>query len=111
MSPVTFGIACIIVAVAVCVVLWLRRSSLGWWTLPIGALLSATYLYNIQSAQTVYYGLVSDQSFQTAYTATIMRGHLLGDCYDWQLAAHYPPLFFWVSGLVACLVGWSPIQH
>jgi hypothetical protein len=70
--------------------------------LLIASILLAGYLINMEQAgQTVYGGLVGDNSFQVALLNNVIHGNYFGDYYQKSSPLDYPPLFFWFLGTIA----------
>lgn len=101
-------VAALIFAVygAICYLLSRRNAAWILWCIPLGLILSATYLNGMQASGGVAYGGISgDASFEIAAVNNVIHGNYLGDAYARGLPTDYSLLYFWILGTVARIIG------
>ncbi len=110
--PLLPGLAIITVCLVLTFLIWKKGRSPWLWCIPLGLLLAGSYAVNLYAMLdgTVYGGLRNDQSFVVAYTNNVIRGNYLGDFFDKEVPAHYPPLLFWVVGTAARTIGCTGVE-
>ena len=90
---------------------WKVKKELNWfYALVIGSICAITYAYNMNQAPQPYSGLLSDQTFQTAFIRSLSDNSGLHDWYDSRLPTHYPPLYFITCSVFVRLFGLSAIE-
>lgn len=80
--------------------IWRRKSVKHWLYLTALAILLFYWLL-AKDLQTMFWGNLGDEMFILAYLSKTLAGHLGRDFYyDW-LPQFYPPLYFWLTGILA----------
>jgi len=109
------GVSIIVGHVALCVLLRHKVRTMVWWCLPMASLLSLTYALNMWQTSyrhdgVPYSGYQSDASFSISYVNNVIHGNYFGDFYDKHVPSHYPPLYFWLLGTTARLLGTDAVS-
>jgi hypothetical protein len=104
------GTSILLTHIMLCFFLRYRTRRMIWWCLPVSLVLALTYALSIwyiafRYDALPYSGLHSDASFAISYVNNVINGNYFGDFYEKDVPSHYPPLYFWILGTVARLIG------
>ncbi|MBP9802243.1 hypothetical protein KBC40_01485 [Patescibacteria group bacterium] len=78
-----------------------RKKSVTYWLYLTAAVVILFYWVLAKDLQTMFWGNVGDEMFILAYLSKVLLGNFGHDFYyDW-LPQFYPPLYFWLTGILA----------
>lgn len=91
--------------IALCLMPFVRRWGDRRWSIAVIVALVLAYAGQAMSMTIFYNGAQGDDRYQVAFIDVISRGHVLGDYYYPGVRSHYPPLVYWLGGLIKAITG------
>lgn len=101
---IAWGKVLLVAGGAAAAYLLLRRPRQPWlFAALLSALMVAFYLVLVWPLQRMWWGNNGDEMFILAYLSQVLKGSPWNDFYYHGLPQFYPPLYFWLAGLVSRL--------
>lgn len=76
----------------------------------ISSFSALAYYFLIYGFKTTFWGIVGDEIFITAIFQKFANGHFFSDFFYANLPPFYPPLYFWVVGLISYALGFNGVK-
>lgn len=86
-----------------------RRWSDKQWAVAIVGVLALAYAAQAMSMSIFYNGGQGDDRYQLAFVEVVSQGRIFDDYFNLGVIGHYPPLVFWLGGLIEWVTGAGPV--
>ncbi|RIK11429.1 MAG: hypothetical protein DCC49_00560 [Acidobacteria bacterium] len=82
-----------------------RRWSDRQWAVAVIGVLALSYAGQALSMSIFYNGGQGDDRYQLAFVEVVSQGRIFDDYFNLGVEGHYPPLVFWLGGLIDWVTG------
>lgn len=82
-----------------------RRWSDRQWAIAVIGILALSYAGQALSMSIFYNGGQGDDRYQLAFVEVVSQGRIFDDYFNLGVEGHYPPLVFWLGGLIDWATG------